>query len=31
METMDILSNPKAMKVLRDARAGKLKYKELKL
>jgi len=31
METMDVLSNPKAMKVLRNARAGKLKYKALNL
>jgi prevent-host-death family protein len=31
METMEILSNPKAMKALRGARAGKLKYKELNL
>ncbi len=31
METMDILANPKAMKALRAAGAGKLKYKELKL
>ena len=31
METMDLLSNPKAMKVLRAARTGKLSYKKLDL
>jgi prevent-host-death family protein len=31
METMDLLSNPKAMKILRNAKAGKLKYKQLDL
>ena len=31
METMDLLSNPKAMKILRAARAGKLTYKKLNL
>lgn len=31
METMDILSDPKAMKVLRAAKAGKLSYKKLDL
>jgi prevent-host-death family protein len=31
MESMDILSNPKAMRVLRAASAGKLKYKRLNL
>ncbi len=30
-ETLDLLSNPKAMRVLRGAKAGKLKYKELNL
>jgi PHD/YefM family antitoxin component YafN of YafNO toxin-antitoxin module len=30
-ETLDLLSDPKAMKALRSARAGKLKYKELDL
>ena len=29
IETMDLLSNPKAMKVLRAAKGGKLKYKRL--
>lgn len=31
METMDLLSNPKAMKILRAAKAGKLSYKKLDL
>ena len=31
METMDLLSNPQAMKVLRAAKAGKLKYRKLDL
>jgi len=31
METTDILSNPKAMKVLRAAKSGKLTYKKLDL
>ena len=31
METMDLLSNPKAMKILRAAKAGKLSYKRLRL
>ena len=31
METMDLLSNPKAMKILRAARVGKLAYKRLNL
>lgn len=31
METMDLLSNGKAMKALRAARAGQLSYKELNL
>ena len=31
METMDFLSNPKAMKTLRAAKAGKLSYKKLDL
>ena len=31
METMDLLSDPKAMKVLRAAKAGKLAYKSLNL
>ena len=31
IETMDLLSDPKAMKTLRAAKAGKLKYKELHL
>ncbi len=31
METMDLLSNPNAMKALRAAKAGKLAYKELNL
>ena len=31
METMDLLSNPKAMRLLRAARAGKLPYKDLNL
>jgi hypothetical protein len=31
METMDLLSNPKAMRVLRAAKAGKLAYKKLDL
>ena len=31
IETMDLLSDPKAMKTLRAAKAGKLKYKELDL
>jgi antitoxin YefM len=30
-ETLDLLSNPKAMKVLRAARAGKLRYKRVYL
>lgn len=30
-ETLDLLSNPKAMKTLRTAKAGKLKYKKLDL
>ena len=28
-ETMDLLSNPKAMKALHAAKAGKLKYRKL--
>lgn len=31
IETMDLLSNPRAMKALRAAKAGKLTYKELDL
>jgi len=31
LETMELLSNPAAMKTLRAARAGKLAYKELDL
>jgi PHD/YefM family antitoxin component YafN of YafNO toxin-antitoxin module len=31
METMDLLSNSKAMKTLRVARAGKLTYRKLNL
>lgn len=31
LETMELLSNPKAMKTLRAARAGRLAYKELDL
>ena len=31
LETMEILSNPAAMKTLRSAKAGKLAYKELNL
>ncbi|MEI6395513.1 MAG: type II toxin-antitoxin system Phd/YefM family antitoxin [Verrucomicrobiota bacterium] len=31
LETMDLLSNPRAMKVLRAAKAGKLSYKNLNL
>ena len=31
IETMDLLSNPKAMKALRAAKAGKLAYRELDL
>ena len=31
METMDLLSDPTAMKVLRAAKAGKLKYRKLDL
>jgi prevent-host-death family protein len=31
MESMDLLSNPKAMKTLRAAKAGKLSYKRLDL
>jgi len=31
METMDLLSNPKAMRALRAAKAGKLKYQKLDL
>lgn len=31
METMDLLSKPKAMKILRAAKAGKLAYKKLDL
>ena len=31
VETMDLLSNPKAMKTLRAAKAGKLTYQELNL
>ncbi len=31
LETMELLSNPDAMKTLRAAKAGKLKYKELDL
>ena len=31
IETMDLLSNPQAMQVLRAAKAGKLKYKALDL
>jgi prevent-host-death family protein len=31
METMDLLSDPKAMKLLRAAKAGKLAYKPLDL
>ena len=31
LETMELLSKPEAMKVLRAAKAGKLAYKELNL
>lgn len=31
METMDLLSNPKAMRILRAAQAHKLRYKPLDL
>lgn len=31
LETMELLSNPTAMKTLRAAKAGRLAYKELKL
>ncbi len=31
LETMELLSNPKAMKTLRAAKAGKLAYRELNL
>ena len=31
METMDLLSNPAAMKILRAAKAAKLSYKKLNL
>ena len=31
LETMELLSDPTAMKTLRAAKAGKLAYKELKL
>jgi prevent-host-death family protein len=31
METMEVLSNAKAMRALRSARAGKLKYRRLNL
>jgi prevent-host-death family protein len=31
METMDLLANPKAMRLLRVAKAGKLKYRKLEL
>jgi prevent-host-death family protein len=31
LETMDLLSNPRAMKTLRAAKAGKLSYKNLDL
>ena len=31
METMDLLSNPRAMKTLRAAKAGKLAYRKLDL
>jgi PHD/YefM family antitoxin component YafN of YafNO toxin-antitoxin module len=31
METMDLLANPKAMRVLRAAKTGKLKYQKLDL
>lgn len=31
IETMDVLSNPKAMKAIRAAKAGKLTYRELDL
>ncbi len=31
METMELLSNPEAMKTLRAAKLGKLKYQELDL
>lgn len=31
METMDLLSNASAMKILRAAKAGKLRYKKLNL
>jgi prevent-host-death family protein len=31
IETMDLLSNPKAMKILRAAKAGKLSYTRLDL
>ena len=31
LETMDLLSNPRAMKTLRAAKAGRLNYKDLDL
>ena len=31
IETMDLLANPKAMRMLRAAKAGKLKYRKLDL
>jgi len=31
IETMDLLANPKAMRTLRAAKAGKLKYRRLNL
>ena len=31
METMDLLANPKAMRALRAAKPGKLKYQKLDL
>ena len=31
IETMDLLANPKAMRTLRAAKAGKLKYRTLNL
>ena len=31
LETMELLANPKAMKALQAAKAGKLKYRELDL
>ena len=31
IETMDLLANPKAMRTLRAAKAGKLKYRRLSL